>query len=465
MTAFTGGEWLVLIQHELLLFAGVFFLIGAIDEISVDLVWLWLKLSGRSPTKILAPAQEVPQPLGGLAAVFIPTWQEAAVIGATIRHALQAWPHDQLRLYVGCYANDADTMSEIAASAGGDTRLRLVVLGKHGPTTKADCLNRLYHALQIDERRAGHQARLVILHDAEDMVDPAALNQLDRAMDTAELVQLPVVPEPQQESPWVGSHYCEEFAEAHGKMMVVRQALGAGMPLAGVGCAVSRGMLTKLEDISGNSRPFADGCLTEDYELGLAVSELGGRAQFIRVRHGDGRLVATRAFFPARLDQSVRQKTRWVQGIALQGWDRLGWTGRPTETWMRLRDRRGPFTALVLAVAYVLLIMSAAIWAVGAFWGGPSLALTAALRTILAVNLVSFVWRALWRFAFTAREYGFRQGCMALLRIPVANIIAIMAGRRALIAYIRTLAGQALHWDKTDHAAHPVILLKARGRA
>ena len=24
-------------------------------------------------------------------------------------------------------------------------------------------------------------------------------------------------------SPWVGSHYCEEFAESHGKAMVVRQ--------------------------------------------------------------------------------------------------------------------------------------------------------------------------------------------------------------------------------------------------
>jgi len=43
----------------------------------------------------------------------------------------------------------------------------------------------------------------------------------------------------------------------------------------------------------------------------------------------------------------------------------------------------------------------------------------------------------------------------AILRIPVANIIAIMAGRRAVMTYLGTLSGSAIEWDKTDHAAHP----------
>src|SRR3546814_10397441 len=69
----------------------------------------------------------------------------------------------------------------------------------------------------------------------------------------------------------------------------------------------------------------------------------------------DDALVATRAYFPDRLDHVVRQKTRWVHGIALQGWDRTGWSLRPAEFWMRLRDRRGPLTALVLLAGYSLL--------------------------------------------------------------------------------------------------------------
>ncbi|NJO14171.1 MAG: hypothetical protein HC870_03420, partial [Rhizobiales bacterium] len=43
-------QWLTLLQHELLLFAGVFFLIGALDDLAVDAAWLWLKVRGRSLT-------------------------------------------------------------------------------------------------------------------------------------------------------------------------------------------------------------------------------------------------------------------------------------------------------------------------------------------------------------------------------------------------------------------------------
>jgi adsorption protein B len=37
----------------------------------------------------------------------------------------------------------------------------------------------------------------------------------------------------------------------------------------------------------------------------------------------------------------------------------------------------------------------------------------------------------------------------------MANVIAILAGRRAISAYIRTLRGEALRWDKTEHGSHP----------
>ena len=61
-------------------------------------------------------------------------------------------------------------------------RGRLVVGSVPGKTTKADCLNRLYRALCDDERRTGTRSRMIVLHDAEDMVDPAALALLDRAI-------------------------------------------------------------------------------------------------------------------------------------------------------------------------------------------------------------------------------------------------------------------------------------------
>ena len=68
----------MLVEHELLLFAGVFFLIGAIDELVVDLIWLGLKLTGRHRTARLPEPSEPPMPLKGEAAVFIAAWREAA---------------------------------------------------------------------------------------------------------------------------------------------------------------------------------------------------------------------------------------------------------------------------------------------------------------------------------------------------------------------------------------------------
>lgn len=122
-----------------------------------------------------------------------------------------------------------------------------------------------------------------------------------------------------------------------------------------------------------------------------------------------------------------------------------------------MRDRRGPFTALVLAIAYALLVLSTVAWLVGLLGYGTDFELTPALKTLLLLNFLSLLWRCTARFAFTAREYGWREGAWAVLRIPVANIVAIMAGRRAILAYARSLSGGAVEWDKTEHHAHPAM--------
>lgn len=451
-------DWLALVEQELLLFAGVFFLLGALDEIAVDLIWLWHKFTGKART-LRMPLGDLPDyRLAGRAAVFIPTWLEEQVIGATVAHALRVWKQRDLRLYVGCYRNDPATLQAVLAAAGGDPRLRIVVVDADGPTTKADCLNRLYAAMEQDELRTGCKARMVVLHDAEDMVAPPALALMDRAIELAEFVQLPVLPEPQPQSRWIGSHYCEEFAESHGKAMVVREALGAGLPAAGVGCAFKREVLGEMARQRAADGPFGVKSLTEDYEMGLRVAAAGGRSRFLRVRGDDGRLVATRAYFPSRIDTAVRQKARWIHGICLQGWDRLGWDGGIGERWMRLRDRRGPLGAMVLAAGYLLLILTAITLLATELGMARTWEPDGWVKLLIGANLAGFVWRAAFRFAFTAREYGWMEGVRAVLRIPVANIIAIMAGRKALFAYIRTLRGEEARWDKTAHDLHPSVL-------
>jgi len=123
----TPLEWLALAERELLLFAGVFFLIGAVDELAIDVGWLWLKLTGRARTPRIDRGEAQGRPLTGPAAVLIAAWQESHIIEYTVAHALAAWPQAELRLYVGCYRNDPDTLEAIMRGAGGDPRVRVVI--------------------------------------------------------------------------------------------------------------------------------------------------------------------------------------------------------------------------------------------------------------------------------------------------------------------------------------------------
>jgi adsorption protein B len=293
-------DWLQLAEHELLLFASFWFIVSAIDELAVDCIWSWQKVTGRASERRLPQGAEL-TPLSGRAAVLVPAWHEASVIGEMVAYTLKSWPQQGLRLYVGCYCNDPDTIAAALKGIKDDPRVRLVINPHAGPTTKADCLNWLYGALCADEAHSGLPFSSIILHDAEDMVHPAALAVMDRALAEVDFVQLPVRPEPQPGSPWIAGHYTDEFTEAHSKAMVVRDGLGTAIPAAGVGCGFARATLAHLATLrmaEGNAGPFASDCLTEDYELGVLVYRGGGKSRFLRLRDTDGELVATRAFPP-----------------------------------------------------------------------------------------------------------------------------------------------------------------------
>lgn len=452
-----GGAY-AFARNELLLFAATFFLIGALDELIVDLTYLWMRMTGRAKTKRIDANGFVGAPLSGHCAVFIPAWQESAVIGITMRHALEVWPQRGWRLFVGCYPNDPETIAVATEAAGDDDRVRIVIHDREGPTCKADCLNALYRALQADEAAGEGHTRMVVLHDAEDLVDPAALPVLDQAMDAADFVQLPVMALPQRGSPLVAGHYSDEFAEAHARSMVVRSALDRGIPGAGVGCAIARDWLERLDTARAGAGPFAAGALTEDYELGLQVAAMGARSRFLRLRTREGRLVATRAYFPASMSAAIRQKSRWIHGIAFQGWDRLGWHGSPAALWMQLRDRRGPLAALLLATAYALVVLEGLHFALGYLGMSVPSPLSPGLTTLLWINAAVLAWRLSLRALFTTREYGLAQGLLAIPRVIVSNTVAIVSARHALAAYVRRLAGGAeTAWDKTEHALHPAL--------
>ena len=439
--------------RELTLFAAVGFLIGGIDDLIIDLLWLWRALWRRVAIHshyARATADSLASPhRPGRIAVFVPAWHEADVIAAMLRHALTIWGEGDYRIYVGTYPNDPATTHAVQSLA--DRRVRTVIGPAEGPTTKADCLNALWHALIADEATGAPRAKAIVLHDAEDLVHPAELRVFDTLIERAALVQLPVMPLIDRRSRWIGGHYNDEFAEAHGKTLVVREFIGAGIPSAGVGCAFARDMLDAIASARG-SAPFDQDSLTEDYELGLRIAARGGRGVFVRLPTASGQraTVAVRAHFPATFDAATRQKARWISGIALSGWDRLGWNGGFAERWMRLHDRRAPLAALVLLAAYGVLALSA-VMAIGLALGVPMPAYPPIVSQLLSLCSVLLVWRLAVRCFFVTRAYGWAEGLRAVPRAVIGNVIAIVAARRAFGIYLRARRQGSVWWDKTAH--------------
>ena len=256
-----------------------------------------------------------------------------------------------------------------------------------------------------------------------------------------------VLPLRQPGSRWVSGHYLDEFAEAHSRDMVVREAIGAALPSAGVGCSIRRSALADIAASRGGL-PFAEDSLTEDYELGLRLGELGLTSAFVRIADSNGRIVATQAHFPATLPAAVRQKTRWTIGIALAGWDRVGWRGNIFECWMRLRDRRAPLAAMLLLCGYGALVLTALLLA----FSGSQRPIGYALSTLLALNGGLLLWRLAVRASCVTRHYGWKEGLICIPRMITSNIIAMMAARRAVSTYLRMLKTGQVYWDKTEHS-------------
>lgn len=458
MTAWDCVTALVMgVRNELLLFAAVGLLLGGVDDLILDLLYIGRRLWRGATVYRLHPRMTSdrlpPSAHPGTLAVLIPAWDESAVIGAMVRHCLTQWAGEDVQLFVGVYPNDPASIAIVAGLAAGNAWVTMILNESPGPTTKADCLNTLWRALLDWEEARGVPVKAIVLHDAEDVVHRDAIRVMSALIDRFALIQLPVLPlvsDRSRRARWISSHYCDEFAESHGKALSVREALGAALPSAGVGCAVARNVIGRLASTRGG-QPFDPDSLTEDYELGLRIAEGGGRGILVRMRDAGGELVATREYFPDTIRDAVRQKARWTVGIALAGWDRLGWGNGPVEGWMRLHDRRAPIAAIVLAAAYTgvlltgltqVLILAGLMHDVPLPWPLPSL---------LGITFLLLCWRIGMRMLFVHRAYGRAEALRSAPRMLLANVIAMMAALRAMSIYLRLWAGGRLRWDKTAH--------------
>lgn len=444
-------------RGELALFAKIGFAMFGLEHLVFDAIW-WGRRAWRSATVYrrhdrATMATLAPPRAPGRFAVLIGAWDEAAVIAATLTTMLERWGDSDYRVYVATYPNDPGTLAEIervrATSLWATAHIRVVPGMLDGPTTKAEALNRAFTALRIDEDASGLRYKGILLHDAEDYVSPHEIALFDSLIERFALVQIPVRPLKRAGRTGVAGHYLDEFSEAHGQHLVVREAVGASVPCAGTGCAIARDMLAALAAQRGGA-PFDSDSLTEDYEMGLRIGRLGGRGILARLRdRPGGALVAVEAYFPHRGRAAIRQKARWVTGIALAGWDRIGWAGGFRETWMRMRDRSAPLAAAVLAAGYAAMLL--ALIETGLAWRaereGPILTELDNPLGRLLIGLL--LWRLAMRAFLVGQLYGPGEALRSIPRMMVSNLVAIAATARALWHYV---ADAPLRWDKTAHS-------------
>ncbi len=468
--------YLLLGLQILLIGLGVVFLISGVDELFVDLVYLLrqayrrLVIRRKYPPLTEEQMMEVPEkPV----AIMIPCWDESAVIRRMLDNTIRTINYSNYQIFVGTYPNDPKTQREVDLAREVYGNVNRIVCPKDGPTNKADCLNWVYAGIRHFEKEHGITFEIFVMNDSEDLVHPLYLRLFNYLIPRKDMVQLPVFPIIPTWWSFTAGHYADEFAENHARDMLVREILSKSVPSAGVGSGYSRRALELLAEDNHNQL-FNIDSLTEDYDFGLRMRKFGLRQVFVRqVLHrrvsrkgfftGKSRAatqreyIVIREFFPRTFGAAVRQKARWIMGIALQGWATLGWRGGLWMRYMLYRDRKALLTNQVSMLGNCIVPVVGGLWLYQtmfpeAYHYPPVVEAGTWPWYLLQANLFFFFWRMAMRMAYVGRIYGFGQALLSAPRLVWGNTINFVATLRAFKLYFRYLVtGKVIAWDKTEH--------------
>lgn len=442
------------------------FLFGSLDDLILDGVHALFRLRPRkvSLKEWVSWKSKEESPI----AVMIPAWQEHSVLRAMVETNLARLQYENFHWFIGVYPNDEKTLS-IAQELEAQHPDKITVVVNHlpGPTSKAQCLNRVLQVMIEGIRNAqvkGEEAwtpRFLAIHDAEDVIHPLSFKAINAQDEDLDFIQVPIFSLPVATSKWVAGTYLDEFADIHLREIPVRQKLRMPIPSAGVGTFFSYRIMTILNERFGTW--FEEGHLTEDYEVSMKIARLGGKQTFLLLEDPLGEIIATREYFPEDFGRSVRQKTRWTTGIGLQTMLRWGSYSSPLKlkTWKSLmarygvwRDRKAlwanPLVFVAWSVMFLLLISS---------YLDKSLNTAAIfdnemLISLMMANLVLFAIRLIQRTRFTTQLYGFKHGLMVIPRLLLGCVINGMAALKAIKQFNQANKSnqtQQISWDKTDH--------------
>jgi adsorption protein B len=457
------------------LFLVALYLISGLDDLVIDLIY-YVRLFFRAvfrrkvvrpvTREQLAAAPEKP------IAVIIPAWDESNVISRMLLNTVNTLLYRNYRIFVGTYPNDEATKLEVEKVREIYPNIEFVVTPTDGPTNKADCLNWIYQGIRIFEKDHNLKFEMFVFHDAEDVVHPLSLTYYNYLMPRIPFIQVPVFPLEQKWWNFTTGMYMDEFAENHTKDLRVRELLGQAIPSAGVGTAVSREAMDYLARLR-NNQLFDITSLTEDYMMGLSLRDMPGKkillqqsvAHTVTVRRRWGKGVrekvvnepiATREFFPSSFWTAVHQKSRWILGISIQGWN-YGWTRSVGLNYCLFRDRKAVVTNLLTVLGYLVVLY----WGLAQMvaWLAPAKAVPPLIEIdepafkLVYVVIGLFFWRLFNRAVAVWRIYSPLQAMLSMPRMFYGNLLNFAATWKAIDRYIKArLLKQTPAWGKTQHA-------------
>ncbi|MDP8994392.1 MAG: glycosyl transferase family protein, partial [Pseudomonadota bacterium] len=461
--------------HGAAVILAVLILISAADDLFLDACYWARRLSRRlrgRPLHDNPTLRQVRRRPERPMAIMVPAWQEHDVIAKMLENMVSTLDYERYVVFVGTYPNDERTIAEVSRMKRRYRHLVRVEVPSPGPTCKADCLNAIVRAIFAYEKRESTRFAGAVLHDCEDVLDPIELRYFNYMLDRHDLIQIPVVALERKRWDVISGTYMDEFAEWHGKDLVVREMLTGTVPSAGVGTCFSRRALAQL-DRTSPGEPFNTATLTEDYDIAERLARAGltstigimpvptriprrGFRRSARSRKVEHPL-CVREYFPNSFRASYRQKARWTLGISLQGWAQLGWSRSLAVNYFLFRDRKVLVTSLIgVAVYFIIfnLLLLFAAMAAGA-WNGPPPELfypTGWFGTVVSLNVLAFFLRLGQRAWFVSRLHGWENGLMAVPRLVIGTFVNAAATIRALRQYFASqLFGTKLVWDKTMH--------------
>ncbi|MGE5158101.1 MAG: glycosyl transferase family protein [Gemmatimonas sp.] len=415
--------------------------ISSLDDAFIDVLSLGIA-RGRLPSAV-EPGAAIPK-----TAVFVANWHEEDVLGQMVEGNLARIPIREVSFFLGVYPNDTGTLRVARElEAKYPERVRVVVNTLPGPTSKGQMLNEMF--AQVFSR--SDCPELAVLHDSEDVIDARTFRVYAAYAADHDFIQVPVFSLDRGKGAHVASTYMDEFAERHTREMIVRNAVGATIPSAGVGTCMTKRLA--IHFLKERGQVLMSGTVTEDYILGIEAKRAGFKAAFAAVSAGaeDGRdFVATREFFPRTVATSIKQKTRWVYGINFEATRKLGWRGDVWDFYFFIRDRKGMITNFLPTMS--LLLFVCALFSDLDFTDLPQ-GLQQIFIFSLWINLFALVGRYVVRVAACREVYGTFDWIGVAVRWPVSNYINMAAVFLAWKIYlgVSEFATRPIVWSKTVH--------------